>query len=437
MTPSSRHIKEFFKLKLLPFELTEAHSSFNKTLHAYFTKGGIGHQMTIARTPEQNDVVERRNRTLVEAARTMLSASKLPLFFLRKFTDHNKEPQVQELVPNASPPANTNNPSLQDLELLFSPMYKEYFTIVVQVMEMTIKQMIVEANITQPSNASVEMPRVESVRPSGIFIKDWVSDDEDIFQSDNLQATDKPSLKRIEFTNARNESVKPKQAEKPRIITQNPKKMAKKSVLKNMGKNTGQREIRPVWNSVQRINHQNKFVPSAVLRSGRVPISAAKQSSLKATTSTSTFRSVNTATHTNRVNVSNLRTNAFHKSHSPIRRPFYKSTTPNTRISNEKVNTIRVNGVNTARQTTVSTVKGTGVTAVKASTGCVWICQISQEISQKRTRERMSDQEAKEIKAEAREIMPQPSTAWSLYWSWMAAETPRVFRAVGQLIGLV
>ncbi|GJS47823.1 ATP-dependent DNA helicase PIF1-like protein [Tanacetum coccineum] len=35
----------------------------------------------------------------------------------------------------------------------------------------------------------------------------------------------------------------------------------------------------------------------------------------------------------------------------------------------------------------------------------VWICQISQEISQKRTRERMSDQEAKEIKAEAREIM--------------------------------
>ncbi|GKF98359.1 hypothetical protein Tco_0297142, partial [Tanacetum coccineum] len=40
----------------------------------------------------------------------------------------------------------------------------------------------------------------------------------------------------------------------------------------------------------------------------------------------------------------------------------------------------------------------------------VWICQILQENSQKRTRERMSDQEAKEIKAEAREIMTQPST---------------------------
>ncbi|GKE23930.1 ribonuclease H-like domain-containing protein [Tanacetum coccineum] len=152
-----------------------------------------------------------------------------------------------------------------------------------------------------------------------------------------------------------------------------PRRMAKKSVLKNMGKNSGQREIRPVWNSAQRINHQKKFVPSAVLtRFGRVPVSAAKQSSLRATTSTSIFRPVNTATHTNRVNVSKLRTNAFHKSYSLIRRPFYKSIAPNIWISNKKVNNVRVNGVNTARQTAISTVKGTRVTAVKASAGCVW-----------------------------------------------------------------
>ncbi|GKF97452.1 hypothetical protein Tco_0293273, partial [Tanacetum coccineum] len=138
-----------------------------------------------------------------------------------------------------------------------------------------------------------------------------------------------------------------------------------------MGKNSGQREIRPVWNNTQIINHQNKFVPSVVLtRFGRVPVSAAKQSSQRATTSTSTFRSVNTAT--NRVNVLKLKMNAFHKSHSPIRRSFYKSTALDTRISNEKVNTVRVNGVNTARQTAVSAVKVAGVTAVKASTGCVW-----------------------------------------------------------------
>nr|GFA62055.1 retrovirus-related Pol polyprotein from transposon TNT 1-94 [Tanacetum cinerariifolium] len=51
------------------------------TLHAYFAIEGIQHQTSIARTPEQNGVVERRNRTLVEAARTMLSAAKVPLFF--------------------------------------------------------------------------------------------------------------------------------------------------------------------------------------------------------------------------------------------------------------------------------------------------------------------------------------------------------------------
>nr|GEV83046.1 retrovirus-related Pol polyprotein from transposon TNT 1-94 [Tanacetum cinerariifolium] len=53
----------------------------NQTLHVYFATEWILHQTSIARTPEQNRVVERRNRTLVEAARTMLSAAKVPLFF--------------------------------------------------------------------------------------------------------------------------------------------------------------------------------------------------------------------------------------------------------------------------------------------------------------------------------------------------------------------
>nr|GFA64035.1 hypothetical protein [Tanacetum cinerariifolium] len=53
----------------------------NKTLYAYFASEGINHQTSFAQTPEQNDVVERWNRTLVEATRTMLSAAKVPLFF--------------------------------------------------------------------------------------------------------------------------------------------------------------------------------------------------------------------------------------------------------------------------------------------------------------------------------------------------------------------
>nr|GEY38563.1 retrovirus-related Pol polyprotein from transposon TNT 1-94 [Tanacetum cinerariifolium] len=49
-------------------------------LKEYFDSIGISHQMSSVRTPQQNGVVERRNRTLVEAARTMLIFSRAPLF---------------------------------------------------------------------------------------------------------------------------------------------------------------------------------------------------------------------------------------------------------------------------------------------------------------------------------------------------------------------
>ncbi|GJX85124.1 retrovirus-related pol polyprotein from transposon TNT 1-94 [Tanacetum coccineum] len=52
----------------------------NKDLTEYYERVGIFHQKTVPRTPQQNGVVERRNRTLVEAARTMLIFSKAPMF---------------------------------------------------------------------------------------------------------------------------------------------------------------------------------------------------------------------------------------------------------------------------------------------------------------------------------------------------------------------
>nr|GEW64279.1 hypothetical protein [Tanacetum cinerariifolium] len=52
----------------------------NQVLKEYFDSVGISHQVSSIRTPQQNRVVERRNRTLVEAARTMLIFSRAPLF---------------------------------------------------------------------------------------------------------------------------------------------------------------------------------------------------------------------------------------------------------------------------------------------------------------------------------------------------------------------
>ncbi|GKF28644.1 hypothetical protein Tco_0094986, partial [Tanacetum coccineum] len=41
-----------------------------------------------------------------------------------------------------------------------------------------------------------------------------------------------------------------------------------------------QKENKPVWNNVQRVNHKNQFVPRAVLtRSGKIPVSTARASS--------------------------------------------------------------------------------------------------------------------------------------------------------------
>nr|GEZ37757.1 hypothetical protein [Tanacetum cinerariifolium] len=41
---------------------------------------GISHETSVARSPQQNKVIKRRNRTLIEAARTMLIYAQAPLF---------------------------------------------------------------------------------------------------------------------------------------------------------------------------------------------------------------------------------------------------------------------------------------------------------------------------------------------------------------------
>nr|GEU66254.1 hypothetical protein [Tanacetum cinerariifolium] len=46
----------------------------------YFNSVGITHETSSAKNPQQNGVVERKNRTLVEAARTLLIFSHAPLF---------------------------------------------------------------------------------------------------------------------------------------------------------------------------------------------------------------------------------------------------------------------------------------------------------------------------------------------------------------------
>ncbi|GKF30885.1 hypothetical protein Tco_0100683, partial [Tanacetum coccineum] len=141
------------------------------------------------------------------------------------------------------------------------------------------------------------------------------------------------------------------------------KRIAKQVELnKKKGKGTGQGKNRPVWNNVQRLNHQNKFVPKAVLTKTSIfPINTARQNLSSQAATTSTARKVNTA----RPIVNEIRPiNNFYKSHSPIKRPFNRTTTPKANFSNQKVNTAEVKAV--------SAVGGKRETVVKPSAGCNW-----------------------------------------------------------------
>ncbi|GJV70538.1 putative ribonuclease H-like domain-containing protein [Tanacetum coccineum] len=53
----------------------------NSIMNQFCEMKGIKREFSVARTPQQNGVAERKNRTLIEAARTMLVDSKLPTTF--------------------------------------------------------------------------------------------------------------------------------------------------------------------------------------------------------------------------------------------------------------------------------------------------------------------------------------------------------------------
>ncbi|GJR43087.1 putative ribonuclease H-like domain-containing protein [Tanacetum coccineum] len=67
----------------------------NHAMNELCAKKGIKREFSVARTPWQNGVVERKNRTLIEAARTMLADSLLPIPFWAEY-----QPNVARTGPN-------------------------------------------------------------------------------------------------------------------------------------------------------------------------------------------------------------------------------------------------------------------------------------------------------------------------------------------------
>ncbi|GJY33575.1 retrovirus-related pol polyprotein from transposon TNT 1-94 [Tanacetum coccineum] len=103
----------------------------NQMLKEYFDSVGISHQTSSVRTPQQNGVVERRNRTLVEASRTMLIFSRAPLFLWAEAIATACYTQNRSIIHRlyltyAPSTITTQQPTEGELGLLFEGMYNDY-----------------------------------------------------------------------------------------------------------------------------------------------------------------------------------------------------------------------------------------------------------------------------------------------------------------------
>ncbi|GJT03638.1 retrovirus-related pol polyprotein from transposon TNT 1-94 [Tanacetum coccineum] len=94
----------------------------NQTLRDYYEQVDISHKTLIARTPQQNGVVERRNRTLLTAMASEQSSLELALHEMTHATPSSG------LVPNPPPFVPFVPPSRHEWDLVFQLVFDEFFS---------------------------------------------------------------------------------------------------------------------------------------------------------------------------------------------------------------------------------------------------------------------------------------------------------------------
>ncbi|GJR69429.1 hypothetical protein Tco_0015494 [Tanacetum coccineum] len=258
-----------------------------------------------------------------------------------------------------------------------------------------------KTSISKTSKDIIEKPK--TVRPSAPIIEEWDTDNDNdsVFRPKSDQT--KPKFTKINFVKS-GENVKSVNKKNTHRLVEYPRKtcfvcgsfnhlikdcdfhdnkMVEKPVLNNKGRVTGQREIKPVWNIAQRVNHQNKlthshpksnFVPTTVAtKSGQVLVNAAKQSSLRAATSISTARPVNTAAPKPKVNDALPTPYSYFQAHSLVKKSINKRTAVTDINFNKKINTTKANNVTIAGpKAVVSAAEGNGENVVKSSACWIW-----------------------------------------------------------------
>nr|GFB48714.1 putative ribonuclease H-like domain-containing protein [Tanacetum cinerariifolium] len=142
-----RMIQVRLKVLVHPIRTDNSTEFVNQTLRDYCEEVGVSHETSVARSPHQNGVIERRNRTLIEAARTMLIYAQDPLFLwaqavatafdeLRAMaSEHSSSgPTLNEMTPVTISSGLVQKsysstpfvpPSRNDWDLQFQPMFDE------------------------------------------------------------------------------------------------------------------------------------------------------------------------------------------------------------------------------------------------------------------------------------------------------------------------
>jgi transposase InsO family protein len=97
-----RRVQNEFELKVKNI-ISDNGSEFRNTQgEEFLDEEGIKHELSAPYTPQQNGIVERKNRTLIEAERTMLDEYKTPDSFWAEqnsLQNHHRMPCRQPSLP--------------------------------------------------------------------------------------------------------------------------------------------------------------------------------------------------------------------------------------------------------------------------------------------------------------------------------------------------
>src|ERR1044071_32737 len=119
-------LENIYQLKIRRIRSDNGTEFKNHAMEALCAEKGIHHEFTAPYTPQQNGVAERKNRTLIEAARTMLADSNLPVIFWNEAVHCacytlNRVLTVKKLGKTSYELLNRRKPNLEFLEPFGSP----------------------------------------------------------------------------------------------------------------------------------------------------------------------------------------------------------------------------------------------------------------------------------------------------------------------------